>query len=312
MNDIDKAVSRYNSLRNILLNNNFNVSEFKPINYGLQFSVERLEWLGIIRIYQNKKSEVKIDLSQLGSDENSVLLETLIGVQSSHPFREEGSVNLDDISLPVIGSDESGKGDYFGPLVSACIFVDQNVENRLQQIGVKDSKSLSDSKILELARSIRKACDHQFVVIEISAERYNQLYSKFTDEKKSLNDLLAWAHAKSLEEILLSVECSTAIIDQFADERLIHQKLQEKGKSLNIIQAHRAERHIAVAAASILARERFITKLNKLGNQYQTTLPKGASKTVVAVAKSLIEKNGTDVLKKIAKLHFKTTKEVLK
>jgi ribonuclease HIII len=164
---------------------------------------------------------------------------------------------------------------------------------------------------LEVARDIRRTCQDKFVVVEISAERYNQLYTKLENEKKSLNDLLAWAHAKAIEELLSKVECQTAIVDQFADEKLLHEKLQEQGKKLKVIQAHRAESHIAVAAASILARERFVNKLDKLGTQYQTKLPKGASKAVVAIAKQLVERNGGEILEKIAKIHFKTTKEVL-
>ena len=87
--------------------------------------------------------------------------------------------------------------------------------------------------------------------------------------KKNLNTLLAWGHAKAIEELLSKVECNTAIADQFADERFILSKLQEKGKKLNLIQMHKAEENIAVAAASILARARFLQKLSKLSSEYR-------------------------------------------
>ena len=311
MSDISKAIQEYENIRHLILSNDFTVSDYKQINYGLQFSIGKSGWSSIVRIYQNNQGKVKTDFSQLDNSENSSLVKHIAG---NHPIDTLQTVKSNDftkIELPVIGSDESGKGDYFGSLVVACVYVDEFISHKLSDIGVKDSKSLSDTRILEIAKRIRYICKDKFIVVEISAERYNQIYAKFEDEKKSLNDLLAWAHAKAIEELLSKVECQTAIVDQFADEHLLLEKLQEQGKKLQIIQVPRAESNIAVAAASILARERFITKLDRLGNQYQTKIPKGASQEVIKVARSLVEKNGDEILKKIAKFHFKTTKEIL-
>ncbi len=311
MSGIDKAIQKYEDLRQLLSASEFIVSDYKEISYGLQFSIQNSGWSGVVRIYQNKQGNVKTDFSQLDESENSNLIKRLSEDKIPSLSKEVSSTLPSEIALPVIGSDESGKGDYFGPLVSACIYVDEKVVNQLATLGVKDSKALSDTKILEIAREIRRTCQDKFIVVEISAERYNQIYAKLENEKKSLNDLLAWAHAKAIEELLSKVECQTAIVDQFAGEKLLLAKLQEKGKKLKIIQAHRAESHVAVAAASILARERFVNKLDSLEKQYHTNLPKGASKEVVSVARQLVEKNGSEILEKIAKLHFKTTKEVL-
>lgn len=311
MSEIEKAIQTYEDIRELLSNSEFIISEYKEINYGLQFQIQKLGWSGVIRIYQNKQGKVKTDFSQLGDSEHSHLIKSFFEKQSASSSKDIISTISDNFALPVIGSDESGKGDYFGPLVSACIYVDEKVANQLTSLGVRDSKTLSDTRILEIAREIRRICQDKFVIVEISPEKYNQIYVKLEKEKKSLNDLLAWAHAKAIEELLSKVECQTAIIDQFGDEKLLLEKLQEKGKKLNVIQAHRAESHIAVAAASILARERFVNKLEKLGIQYNKKLPKGSSQEVVAVAKQLIEINGRGILEKVAKLHFKTTKEVL-
>jgi ribonuclease HIII len=311
MSGIEKAVQKYEDLHYLLSTSEFIVSDYKEINYGLQFSIQKSGWLGVVRIYQNKQGKVKTDFSQLDESEYSRLIKSYSEDQSASPSKEVRSTLPSEWVLPVIGSDESGKGDYFGPLVSACIYVDEKVANHLTALGVKDSKALSNTKILEIAREIRRTCQDKFVVVEISAERYNQIYTKLEHQKKSLNDLLAWAHAKAIEELLSKVECQAAIVDQFADDKLLLEKLQEKGKKLKVVQAHRAESHIAVAAASILARERFVNKLDKLEKQYHTKLPKGASKEVVTVARQLVEKNGSEILEKIAKLHFKTTKEVL-
>lgn len=309
---IEKAIQKYDNLRHLLSSNAFIISDYKEINYGLQFSIHKSEWSGIVRIYQNKKGKVKTDFSQLDESDNSRFIKSFVDDDAAFPTHEVKLSIPNNLKLPVIGSDESGKGDYFGSLVSACVYVDEKIANQLGTIGVKDSKTLSDARILGIAKEIKQICQDQFVIIEISPERYNQLYFQLEAQKKSLNDLLAWAHAKAIEELLSKVECNTAIIDQFADEKLVLEKLQEKGKKLTIIQVHRAESHIAVAAASILARERFVNKLEKLEKQYHRKLPKGASKEVVTVARQLVEKNGNEILGKIAKLHFKTTKEVFK
>ncbi|MBI4691388.1 MAG: ribonuclease HIII [Nitrospirae bacterium] len=214
--------------------------------------------------------------------------------------------------LPIIGTDESGKGDYFGPLVSAAVYVDEHSAKLLELEGVKDSKKLNDKKNVKLAEKIMTICKNRYSIIEISPEKYNDLYDRFVGEKKNLNNLLAWGHAKAIEELLGKVECNNAMADQFADERYILSKLQEKGRKLNLIQMHRAEENIAVAAASILARARFLQKLSKLSSEYGIELPKGASINVINTAKRIIAGHGKDALRKIAKVHFKTTKEVRK
>lgn len=311
MSEIEKAIQKYEDLRQLISTSEFIVSAYKEINYGLQFSIQRAGWSGIIRIYQNKQDKVKVDFSQLDESEHSRLIKSF-SEEKSFPLSKEVSSTLpNELALPIIGSDESGKGDYFGPLVTASIYIDEKIASQLTMLNVRDSKAISDNRIQEIAREIRRICQDKFVIVEISAERYNQIYAKLVNEKKSLNDLLAWAHAKAIEELLSKVECQTAIVDQFADEKLLLEKLQEQGKKLKVIQAHRAESHIAVAAASILARERFLNKLDNLGKQYHTKLPKGSSKAAVTVARQLIEENGREILEKVAKLHFKTTNEVL-
>jgi len=217
---------------------------------------------------------------------------------------------LNRFGFPIIGTDEAGKGDYFGPLVGAGVYIDEEEAKKLASIGVKDSKTLSDQKNIELAERIKTICKYHFSVIEISPLRYNQLYEDFTRENKNLNHLLAWSHAKAIEELLTRVNCSTAVIDQFSDEKFILNKLQERGKKIKIIQMHRAEENIAVAAASILARARFLEKLEELSQIYKIKLPKGSS-GVITIAKEFIEKYGEEKLNQVAKLHFKTTKSII-
>ena len=311
---MDKANSIedfYQEMKSILQTNNFHVSDYKTISYGLQFTVSALNWSGIIRIYQNKKGAVKIDCSQLKGGEIALKIQGLIEGKRTL-LNSKKLINKDfEFGFPIIGTDESGKGDYFGPLVSAGVYIDKQSAKKMLQYGIRDSKELRDSNILKISRKIINVCRGRFAVIEISPKKYNNLYEQFKKEKKNLNTLLAWGHAKAIEEILGKVECKIAIADQFADERFILNKLQEKGKGIKLIQRHKAEQNVAVAAASILARERFLNKLSGLSKEYEIYLPKGASQKVVDCGKKIVSIHGEEALRNVAKLHFKTTNEVL-
>ncbi len=208
-------------------------------------------------------------------------------------------------SLNRIGIDESGKGDYFGPLVIAAVFVTPTSERDLALMQVRDSKKISDGRILDMAPDIRLACPHS--IVAIGPQRYNELYAKINN----LNRLLAWGHARALENLLQQVDCDLAIADQFGDERLILNALQEKGKRIRLVQRTKAEADLAVAAASILARAEFLLRLQRLSQELQTTLPKGASQAVELAGRMVVRKYGQDRLSTVAKLHFKTTKQVL-
>ncbi|MCW5798112.1 MAG: ribonuclease HIII [Nitrospira sp.] len=208
-------------------------------------------------------------------------------------------------SLNRIGIDESGKGDYFGPLVIAAVFVTPASEQDLALMQVRDSKKISDGRILELAPDILMVCPHS--IVAIGPQRYNELYAKINN----LNRLLAWGHARALENLLQHVDCDLAIADQFGDERLILNALQEKGKQIRLVQRTKAEADLAVAAASILARAEFLLRLQRLSQELHTTLPKGASPAVELARRMVVKKYGQDRLSTIAKLHFKTTKQVL-
>jgi len=203
------------------------------------------------------------------------------------------------------GIDESGKGDYFGPLVVAGVYVEPHQVPDLQVMGIKDSKQLSDQRALALARELSSHVTSSLVVI--GPKRYNELYEKM----KNLNKILAWAHARVLENILQQVDCSRALSDQFGDERFILNALLEKGKKIELEQRPKAESDPAVAAASILARAEFLRRLQRLSQEVGTTLPKGASKLVEDAARSLVKRNGQQVLQNVAKWHFRTTQAVL-
>jgi len=215
------------------------------------------------------------------------------------------TINDPSVASGRIGSDESGKGDYFGPLVIAAAFVTPEIEPDLKLMEVRDSKKISDGRVLELARDLRQVCKHS--IVAIGPQRYNELYEKI----RNLNRLLAWGHARALENLLEQVNCDLAIADQFGDERFILNALLEKGKRIRLVQRPKAEEDLAVAAASILARAEFLTRLKRLSDEVGTSLPKGASPSVELAARMVVKKHGRERLGTIAKLHFKTTLAVL-
>jgi ribonuclease HIII len=204
-----------------------------------------------------------------------------------------------------IGTDESGKGDFFGPLVIAAVLATPESVLRLEESGVRDSKKITDKRVSELAATIKKEFPNSIVVI--GPERYNQLYEKI----RNLNRLLAWGHARAIENILEKHECDCALTDQFGDERFVKNALLEKGRKIELIQMPKAEEDLAVAAASILARAEFVRRLRDLSRSCGVDLPKGCSADIVGVGKELTKKLGGEILKKTAKCHFKTTKQIL-
>ena len=203
-----------------------------------------------------------------------------------------------------IGTDESGKGDYFGPLVIAGVYVDEQVIPKLIKLNVRDSKRITDAVARKMAIDIKSMC--RTSVVSIGPERYNELIEKM----KNLNRLLAWGHARVIENLLRGVDCGRAITDQFGDEKFVKDALMKKGKTIKLVQKFRAEEDIAVAAASILARAEFLNSLRRLSAEVSLELPKGASPAVEEAAARLVKASGPSILKTVAKVHFKTTQRV--
>ena len=201
-----------------------------------------------------------------------------------------------------IGTDESGKGDYFGPLVIAGVLADENNLDKLADLGIQDSKKMSDSSIQRIAPKIKQIS--VFSVVTINPAKYNELYEKF----KNLNNLLAWGHARAIENILEKAPCEHALSDKFGNETLIKNALLKKGQKINLEQKTKAESDVAVAAASVLARNEFLHRLKQFSSEYGVTLPKGVSEEVIAQARVFLKKHGPQKLRNVAKIHFKTTK----
>ncbi len=216
----------------------------------------------------------------------------------------------DEGTAPHFGIDESGKGDYFGPLVVAGVYVDGSISSVLRKLGVCDSKLVgSSARIRFLAEGIRRVPGIRFHLVSIGPERYNQLYLEF----KNLNRFLAWGHATVIEGLAVKVpDCPMALSDQFANPVVLKRALAAKKLSIRLEQRVRAESDVAVAAASILARERFVNWMDATGERAGMKLPLGASGQVVKAARQLVARHGEEMLPKVAKMHFKTTQNVLK
>jgi ribonuclease HIII len=204
-----------------------------------------------------------------------------------------------------IGVDESGKGDYFGPLVIAGVHADCSGVRILHEMNVRESKKVSDQRALRLAAAIASKLKTKIVII--GPEKYNMLY----DGMGNLNKILAWGHARVIENILSEVPCRKVVLDQFGDKSLVRNALMKKGRSVEVEQMHGAESDMVVAAASIIARAKFLTRLKKLSETFNIELPKGASPNVVEQGRRFIEARGIQQLTKVAKLHFKTTQKIL-
>ena len=217
------------------------------------------------------------------------------------PFEEALQLHPNPPPDSWIGVDESGKGDYFGSLVIASACVNRNQVELLAELGVADSKKLSDKKIRKLARTL-----YQFIpfdVIRIGPEKYNILYKKF----RNLNTLLAWGHARSIANLKEKVTCNYALCDQFGSPELIQNALNQQGIQIRLDQRHRAETDPAVAVASIMARASVLKIFDRMENYFKMTFPKGAGPPVIAAGKRFLKTHGTDKLAHVAKLHFQTT-----
>jgi len=216
-------------------------------------------------------------------------------------------VHSPELFEPHFGIDESGKGDFFGPLVIAGVYVDAGLAKTFREAGVQDSKSIgSDRRIRDLADAIRKS-NAPHSVVTIAPPRYNDLYRKIGN----LNRLLAWGHARVIENLCEArPDCPRALSDKFADVRVLEKALMENGRKIRLDQRTKAESDFAVAAASILAREKFINWLEEAGGKAGVKLPRGVSATVKTAAAEIVSKNGPGALENFAKTHFKTASEI--
>lgn len=210
--------------------------------------------------------------------------------------------------IPHIGVDEAGKGDFFGPLVTCALHVpSSDVAQQLRQLGVRDSKGLSDDAMKSMYKKITEICpDHS--IVSIGPKRLTEMLK----ESHNINKTLAWAHSKAIEEVLEKSKenIKKVVIDQFSKSKSrVLDAIGENGSKLEIIQKHGGESDVAVAAASIVARCTFVNDMDEMSKKYGDEFPKGAS-NVIEFAKKFVEQNGREELNNVAKTTFKIVNQI--
>lgn len=257
-----------------------------------------------INLYKSGKCLVQ---GQGAEEFVTFILEPMVLLEARTGYEE---ILSPEILEPRMGIDESGKGDFFGPMVIASVYVNKELAEKMKEMDVKDSKNItSDIKAMTLGLELRRMLGRRFSIIKIGPAAYNRLYSRM----RNVNSILAWGHGKAIENLLQSVpDCPKAISDQFGKKELVERELKNKNIKIELIQRHKAESDIAVAAASIIARDAFLRTLKDMEKNFGLKFPKGASVQVKETAVKLIKQKGPTVLLETAKCHFKTTDEVLK
>jgi len=279
----------------------FTISVPRKEQYSYNLTLEKDKDKAKLLVYFGKKGN---KLQVQGNPETSAFQEVNSLIFGEKLFEEDDK----EIKEPAhyIGTDESGKGDFFGPLVVAGVLADKATIFKLKDLGVRDSKTISDYNIKILASKIKSLLKNKYDIIPLKPEKYNELYKKMGN----VNLILGWGHAKVIENILASFEVDEAISDKFGNEKTILNALQQKGRQIKLHQVTNAERYTAVAAASILARDAVIKWFESNSKKLKIKIPKGASEAVEKSARKVIENFGKGVLPGLVKMHFKTSKRI--
>jgi ribonuclease HIII len=289
----DRLAERLAEFDRLLAEKGWQVLERRDIEHGIQLVVTDGATQLPVNFYHTGKMLVQGAAGSL----REALLEWV-------NLQQTGAGAAGDVR---IGVDESGKGDVFGPLVVAAARVTPEVERALARRGVRDSKTLADVQIAELAGLIRAQCEYE--VLELRPPEYNAAYERFG---RNLNRLLAWGHARVIAALHARAPAVRAISDQFGNARLVADALRAEGCAIALEQRPRAESDLAVAAASVLARAAFIAAMDEFAARAGMTIPRGASAPEVKVALRRIHARwGMRGLERIAKMHFKTVRDVL-
>ena len=211
---------------------------------------------------------------------------------------------------PHAGLDESGKGDFFGPVVAATVIADKPAIDEWRNAGVQDSKKITETRIMELDRLIRRTKGAVARVCFCGMPKYNDLMSR---PGANLNRLLAWQHATALEQALAVKRVPRGLLDQFSKAPLVQRELaKKKVKDFDLAMRTKAEEDPVVAAASVVARAEFVRQMHLLSKRFGAKLQKGAGPLVKEQAHQIIQRFGARALGEFAKLHFRTAYEVVK
>jgi ribonuclease HIII len=274
--------------------------------YGIQLVLKRDAKILKLNIYYSEKRGIS---TVINPNKDKALVELMQHILQITPKDHSIPERLHQWTA-WIGSDECGKGDYFGALVVTAFYADTECEKALKKLGVCDSKKLNDNQISTIAQSIYREFPGRFETIILKPQAYNKLYADMNRQGKNLNDLLAWLHSKAIETLYARHKgIEGALIDQFSKSRKVEKSLKTKLPLLNVIERTGAEQDIAVAAASILSRYHFLQHHKEMIEHYGIAFPKGAT-SVIKTGRDFIKTYSYKRLYEVAKLHFKTTAQL--
>lgn len=209
-----------------------------------------------------------------------------------------------------IGSDEVGTGDYFGPIVVTASFVKNEDIPYLEELGIKDSKKLTDEKILDIAPKVAKKISYKSLILS------NQEYNEKHGSNNNMNKIKAIMHNKVLYQMVQQTKekYDYIIVDEFARENRYYDYIKDmKEIQKGITFMTKAEdKNLAVACSSVISRYIFLKEFDKLSDSLHIPLPKGAGANVDVIGEEIVDKYGQDKLKEVAKLNFANTERILK
>jgi ribonuclease HIII len=302
---MNKNIEEYLShLNPELAKRGIGTSSQRDIPYGIQLRLGREGEFATLSVYYSEKKGLS---KVVGGVPGSKLKEEL------EEFCAEKKAQLGDFHTweSWIGSDECGKGDYFGALVVAAFAVDPEILPELRKLGVADSKTLRDTQIRQVARKLYEMFNEHIACIVIKPLKYNEIIADMQTRKENLNDLLAWQHSTAIMELLERFPRTQGVmVDQFSRQRKVAKYLKSKDIPQHVEERPRGEQDIAVAAASIIARYQFLQSREAMDRHYGTTFPLGSGNNVLKPAKEFAAKYGWNRLAEVAKLHFVTSRKV--
>lgn len=285
------------------------VYEQVPLQYGLQLRLILEDEKAVLNIYHSAKKGISLVIGGKTDTQLRRMLQEIVGEHVSQQVVQvpESKHSWEDW----IGSDESGKGDYFGPLVVCSFRADKEAEKRLWALGVMDSKLLNDHQIKDLAQRLYTEFPGCMNGIVLMPKTYNRIIEDMKRQGRNLNDLLAWQHFKVLEEMLKATDAPDGIlVDQFTSRKTLSRLFQAKELDVNLVERPRSESDAAVAAASILARFQYISAMAAMSRKWGIGFAPGAGAKVDRIARQFVQKYGKERLGEVAKLHFKNTSRV--
>jgi len=274
----------------------------KEINYGLQILFSQNKEKIPVNIYYSPKKGISIIV---GGSELSPLkkkIKNILGIESNPEIEKHTWKRW-------VGTDESGKGDFFGPLVVCGFLIKRSEIEDFEKLKIRDSKLMKEDEIIKTGRYLLEHYSSRIESIQLNPNKYNELYDKFTSQGKKLNELLAWMHARVIINLQKKHKIEGFVIDRFTADKVLKDSLKDM-KEIRFHNIIKAESDFAVAAASIVARFKFIVALRNLTKRYNIEFPKGANNFVISTAKKFVERFGKNRLSSVSKIHFNTYSKI--